>query len=44
VVTPSALDETQKKLFKELAKTLGKAALPKDDKSFFEKIKDTFGS
>jgi molecular chaperone DnaJ len=44
IVTPSSLDETQKKLFKELAKTLGKASLPKEDKSFFEKIKDTFGS
>ncbi len=42
VVTPSSLDETQKKLLKELAKTLGKAALPKEDRSFFEKIKDTF--
>jgi len=44
VVTPSALDETQKKLFKELAKTLGNATLSKEDKSFFGKIKDTFGS
>ena len=44
VVTPSSLDETQKKLLKELAKTLGKATLPKEDRSFFEKIKDTFGS
>jgi molecular chaperone DnaJ len=43
VVTPQSLDENQKKLFKELAKSLGKAALPKDDKNFFDKIKDTFG-
>ena len=43
VVTPQSLDENQKKLFKELAKTLGKAALPKDEKNFFDKIKDTFG-
>ena len=43
VVTPQALDENQKKLFKDLAKTLGKASLPKDEKSFFGKIKDSFG-
>jgi len=43
VVTPQALDENQKKLFKDLAKTLGKASLPKDEKSFFDKIKDSFG-
>jgi molecular chaperone DnaJ len=43
VVTPTALDENQKKLFKELAKTLGKATLSKEEKNFFDKIKDTFG-
>jgi DnaJ-class molecular chaperone len=43
VVTPSSLDENQKKLFKELAKTLGKATLPKEEKSFFDKLKDSFG-
>jgi len=44
VVTPQSLDEKQKQLLRELSKTLGKATLPKDEKSFFEKIKDTFGS
>jgi molecular chaperone DnaJ len=42
VVTPQSLDENQKKLFKELSKILGKATLPRDDKSFFDRIKDTF--
>jgi molecular chaperone DnaJ len=44
VVTPESLDGDQKKLFKDLAKTLGKAKLAPDDKSFFDKVKDTFGS
>lgn len=44
VVTPEALDGDQKKLFKELAKTLGKARLAHDDKGFFNRVKDTFGS
>lgn len=43
VVTPSSLDENQKKLFKELAKTLGKATLPKEEKNFFDKLKDSLG-
>ena len=42
-VTPQSLDDRQKKLFKELAKTLGKATLPQDERSFFEKIKDSLG-
>jgi molecular chaperone DnaJ len=42
VVTPQSLDENQKKLFKELSKILGKATLPRDEKSFFDRIKDTF--
>ncbi|UCG84643.1 MAG: molecular chaperone DnaJ [Dehalococcoidia bacterium] len=44
VVTPESLDRDQKKLFKELSRTLGKAKLTPDDKSFFDKVKDTFGS
>ncbi|HUV52088.1 MAG TPA: molecular chaperone DnaJ [Dehalococcoidia bacterium] len=43
VVTPTNIDEKQKKLIRELAKTLGEAKLPQDEKSFFEKIKDTLG-
>jgi molecular chaperone DnaJ len=44
VVTPQSLDASQKKLFKELARTLDGAKLPQDDKSFFDKVKDTFGA
>ena len=43
VVTPQSLDATQKKLFKELLKTLGEPTLPHEEKGFFDKIKDTFG-
>jgi molecular chaperone DnaJ len=43
VVTPTNLDEKQKKLFRELAKTLGEAKLPQEEKGFFGKIKDTLG-
>jgi len=43
VVTPQSLDDKQKRLFKELARSLGEATLPHEDKSFFDKIKDTFG-
>lgn len=42
VVTPQSLDAKQKKLFKELEKTLGKATLAGEEKGFFGKIKDTF--
>lgn len=43
VVTPTNLDEKQKKLIRELAKTLGEAKLPQEEKGLFEKIKDTLG-
>ena len=43
VITPQTLDAKQKKLFKELAQTLDGAKLPTDDKSFFDRMKDTFG-
>jgi molecular chaperone DnaJ len=45
VVTPQSLDENQKKLFRELAKTLGPAYLPEEEaeRGFFEKFKDAFG-
>lgn len=42
VVTPQSLDEKQRKLFEELANTLGQAVLPADEKGFFDKIKDAF--
>jgi len=41
VVTPRSLDENQKKLFQELARTLGRE--PAEDKGFLGKIKDAFG-
>jgi len=44
VVTPQSLDAKQKKLLRELAKDLEEAKLPQDDRSFFDKVKDTFGS
>lgn len=44
VVTPESLDEEQKKLFRELAKTLGAASLPKEEgeKGFFDRVRDVF--
>ncbi|MEE8471394.1 MAG: molecular chaperone DnaJ [Dehalococcoidia bacterium] len=41
VVTPQSLNEGQKKLFRELEKTLGKATSPDHEKGFFDRIKDT---
>ena len=45
VVTPKSLDEQQQQLFQDLAKTLGKAELPKDKegKGFFERIREALG-
>ncbi|MFC1963470.1 molecular chaperone DnaJ [Chloroflexota bacterium] len=42
VVTPQSLDDSQKKIFQDLAKTLDKATFPYEDKGFFEKVKDAF--
>jgi len=42
VVTPQSLNAKQKKLFQELLKNLDKATLPHEDRSIFDKIKDTF--
>jgi len=42
VMTPTDLDEEQRRLFKELAKTLGKEVIPQKEKSFFERMKDIF--
>jgi molecular chaperone DnaJ len=44
VVTPQSLNSSQKKMFKELEKSLEKAQLLEDDKGFFDRVKDTFGS
>jgi molecular chaperone DnaJ len=45
VVTPQPLDENQKRLLEELAKTLGPATMPpepEEERGFFEKVKDAF--
>jgi DnaJ-class molecular chaperone len=45
VVTPQPLDENQKRLLQELAKTLGPATMPpepEEERGFFEKVKDAF--
>ncbi len=44
VTTPRSLTDEQKQLFRELAKTLGKEVKPQNGKSFFEKVKDVFGT
>jgi molecular chaperone DnaJ len=42
VVTPEALNEEQRRLFQELAKTLGKVSMPKEEKGFFQRFRDLF--
>jgi molecular chaperone DnaJ len=44
VVTPTSLDDQQKHLFQELAKTLGKEVIPQKEKGIFDKVKDAFGA
>ncbi|MBI4302411.1 MAG: molecular chaperone DnaJ [Chloroflexi bacterium] len=44
VVTPQHLDEEQKKLFQELARSLGKAVTHQEAKGFFERFKSAFGN
>ena len=43
VQIPTNLNEEQKRLLKELAKSLGEATPQQQDKGFFGKIKDAFG-
>lgn len=43
VVTPESLDEHQKALFQELARTLGKEVMPSEEKGFLDRLKDAFG-
>ncbi len=43
VMTPTKLDADQKKLLKELGKTLGREVVQQPEKGFFEKLKDAFG-
>jgi molecular chaperone DnaJ len=42
VVTPQDLDENQRRHFQELAKSLGKATMPREEKGFFDRIRDAF--
>lgn len=44
VVTPRSLNEQQRKLFQELAKSLGKAEIGSEEgEGFFERVKNAFG-
>jgi molecular chaperone DnaJ len=43
VQVPQSLNAEQKRLFTELAKTLGKEVVPQQEKGFFDKLKDAFG-
>ncbi len=43
VQVPQNLNADQKRLFTELAKTLGKDVVPQHEKGFFDKLKDAFG-
>jgi molecular chaperone DnaJ len=44
IVTPTSLDDHQKHLLQELAKTLGKEVIPQREKGIFDKVKDAFGA
>ena len=43
VVTPNNLTKQQRKLFEQLASSLGTAELPHEDKGIFDRIKDALG-
>ena len=43
VVTPHSLNEEQRRLFEELAKTWDAGEVSKEDKSFFQRVKNAFG-
>ncbi|HEX9016285.1 MAG TPA: molecular chaperone DnaJ [Chloroflexota bacterium] len=43
VVVPTNLTDKQKKLFKELGDTFNGEVTPKENKGFFDKVKDAFG-
>jgi len=42
VMIPTGLTAEQKKLFKDLSKTLGKEVVPQREKTFLDKLKDVF--
>jgi len=43
VITPTHLDEKQRRLFQELSKTLGHEIIPQTEKGFFDKVIDAIG-
>ncbi len=43
VVTPANLSNDQRRLFKELADSLGVATMPHEEKGLFDRIRDVFG-
>lgn len=43
VIIPTRLTDEQRRLFRELSKTLGKEVIPQAEKGFFEKLKDALG-
>ncbi len=43
IMTPDSLTEEQRRLFKQLAKTLGKEVIEQPGKGIFDKVKDAFG-
>jgi molecular chaperone DnaJ len=43
VATPEKLNAEQKRLFRELSKTLGKEPVPQEERGFIDKLKDAFG-
>lgn len=43
VVVPTNLTPEQRRLFEDLAKTLGKEVIPQGRKGFFDKLRDAFG-
>ncbi len=43
VNVPQNLTAEQRRLFQELAKTLGKEVIPQQERGFFDKLKDAFG-
>ncbi len=43
IVTSTKLTDEQRRLFQELAKSMGKEISPQDEKGFFDKMKDAFG-
>ncbi|MCL0087808.1 molecular chaperone DnaJ, partial [Dehalococcoidia bacterium] len=42
VVTPTSLNQEQRRLFQELAQVLEPAGLPGEEKGFFDRMKDIF--